>query len=149
MTTGENRHSQSGLQAMSTTISSTESPKSMSTSHFLYPCIFHRLMRSLPPSVENTTTKSLSGQHEAGNRREDGGICIVASEAMPAVSVILSQMGSSTGTDARLDEGGCRRQTLGHYERDATRLSKIPRARNHDHESMPFRSQHGWTTGIQ
>ena len=60
----------------------------MSTSHFLEPCIFHRLILSRPPSLVNRTTRSLSGQQAEGNSRHDDGSLKIASGAKELHSIV-------------------------------------------------------------
>lgn len=73
---------------MSTTSSRLEvEPESNPTSHFLDPCIFHKLNLSLPPSRVITANKSLSGHHDAGSKRVGKGSWIVVTERKEVASM--------------------------------------------------------------
>lgn len=78
--------SPSGLQAISTMRIFGCSPTP--TSHILKPWFeFQRLMRSVPPSLDKQTTRSLSGQHEEATKRLDEGRCTFESDTNALESI--------------------------------------------------------------
>lgn len=71
--TRRNLHAQSGLHVRATTSSALGPEVSTSTSHFLDPCKFHRLSRSLWFALVMSNNRSLSGHRAVGNRRAADG----------------------------------------------------------------------------
>lgn len=71
----------SGLQAKPTICSLLLSSVPTSTSQVLEPCIFQRLIRSLPPRRDTRTRRSLSGQHADTSNLKTDGRCTAANEA--------------------------------------------------------------------
>lgn len=82
-----NNHIPQGLQAKADTLSMAFSSHPISTSHFLAPCIFHRINLSLPPRRDTRTTRSLSGQQADGSRRHGDESRKTASDANASCSM--------------------------------------------------------------
>ena len=71
--TQRNQHAQSGLHVKAAISSGLGPEASTSTSHFLDPCRFHKLRRSLFCKLVTSSSRSLSGHRAVGSRRAADG----------------------------------------------------------------------------